>query len=307
MTPVTIRAESPAPLAAPDLLNRLRRHYIDPSRRLPGGVFVSEVGLNGGYGAGSRCDAIYVGFTSASGRQLIGHEVKVSRSDWLTEISSRKTGKADAWADQCHQFWLVVSDPAIVHDGELPPGWGVMSPGRSRSRMTIHHAAATKTEHTPSWNVVRSVFSRYDTLRADELTAGYDAELARARQKANEEAEKTVAYRIAQLPDVTELQERIVAIEQALGARIDWTSESKPPREGTVGLAALREIAALVRAQGDLHRIAQRITVGYANPVSAAEKAIKDLHAALDGIAAAPGTGLSHEPQQLQPGGLRAS
>lgn len=304
---VTTRSEDPAPLASPDLLNRLRRHYIDPARRLPGGVFVSEVGLNGGYGAGSRCDAIYVGFTSASGRHLIGHEVKVSRSDWLAEISSRKTGKADSWADQCHQFWLVVPNPAIVRDGELPPGWGLMSPGRSTSRMIIHHAAAAKKDHAPSWDVVRSVFSRYDTLRAQELEAGYEAGLVKARLKANEEAEKTVAYRIAQLPDVTELQEHIDAIEHALGARIDWTSENKPPREGTVGLAALREMAALVRAQGDLHRIAQRITLGYANPVSAAEKAISDLKAALDGIAAAPGTGLSPAQEPPPPGALRAS
>ena len=53
-------------MTAGELLGRLRRHYIEPSRRLPGGIFVPEVGMNGGYGAGRRCDAIYVGFTTTS-------------------------------------------------------------------------------------------------------------------------------------------------------------------------------------------------------------------------------------------------
>ena len=80
-----------------DLMARLERHYIPAGRPMPGGVFLPEVGWNA-TGGTSRADALYVGFTSASGRILIGHEVKASRSDWLTEL--RKPGKADGWADQ---------------------------------------------------------------------------------------------------------------------------------------------------------------------------------------------------------------
>ena len=54
------------------LLDRLKRHYIKTGTDLPGGVFVPEVGQNGGWGAGSRCDAIFVGFTSTSGRIPLG-------------------------------------------------------------------------------------------------------------------------------------------------------------------------------------------------------------------------------------------
>lgn len=265
------------------LLGRLRRHYIEPSRRLPGGIFVPEVGMNGGYGAGRRCDAVYVGFTTTSGRQLIGHEIKVSRSDWVAELG-RKTGKADAWADQCHQWWLVVSDPAIVREGELPDGWGLMSPGRSVTRMTIHQPAAAKPGHEPSWDTVRSVFARYDTLRAEALDAGSRAALAAARETAAEEIDKAVARRIAELPDATELTQQLALLREALGAPIDWTSASKPARPGAIGLQSLGEIAALVSAHGNLARVAYRITAGYANPVAAAGKAIADLSAALAGV-----------------------
>lgn len=273
-------------MTAGELLARLRRHYIEPSRRLPGGIFVPEVGMNGGYGAGRRCDAVYVGFTTASGRQLIGHEIKVSRSDWVAELG-RKTGKADAWADECHQWWLVVTDPGIVRDGELPQGWGLMSPGRSVTRMTIHTPAAAKNDHQPSWDAVRSVFARYDTVRAEALDAGRVAAEAAALQKAKQEAEAMLARRIAELPDATELQQRLALVQDALGAPIDWTSTNTAPRFRAIGLQSLREISSLVAAHGDLQRVAHRITEGYANPAAAAAQAIADLSAALDGVAAA--------------------
>jgi hypothetical protein len=59
-------------------------------------------------------------------RQSIhGFEVKVSRSDWLTEL--RDPEKADAWARYCHYFWLVASSKDIVRD-DLPEGWGLLVP-----------------------------------------------------------------------------------------------------------------------------------------------------------------------------------
>lgn len=63
-------------------------------------------------------------------RQSIhGFEVKVSRSDWLTEL--RDPSKAEAWARYCHYFSLVASDKSIVRN-DLPEGWGLLVPhGRS--------------------------------------------------------------------------------------------------------------------------------------------------------------------------------
>lgn len=55
---------------------------------------------------------------------LIGHEVKVSRSDWLHEL--KQPDKAEAWKRYCHGWYLVVSDAKIVREGELPEDWGLM-------------------------------------------------------------------------------------------------------------------------------------------------------------------------------------
>lgn len=178
-----------------ELLGRLQRHYIKPGAPLPGGIFLPEVGWNNG-GGGGGCDAIYVGFTSTSGRILVGHELKVSRADWVKEMES--PGKSDPWADQCHQWFLVVSSPDIVRDGELPAGWGLMVPGRSKTRMEVRVRADHKTNHDPSWLAVRSIMARQDTLRANAIAAVRQTAAAEARREQQEQLEKARAQQMTQ-------------------------------------------------------------------------------------------------------------
>ncbi|AMT70494.1 hypothetical protein [Mycobacteroides immunogenum] len=231
-------------LKTADLLALLRRHYIKPGQPLPGGVFLHEVGGNGTWGASARADAIYIGFTSSSGRILVGHELKVSRSDWLNELN--KPGKADQWADQCHTWWLVVSDLSIVQDGELPPGWGLMSPGRSKTRMAIHTPAAVKSDHTPSWDAMRSLMARYDTLRAQEIRES----LTQRSKQMDDDREARIAQevqrRMREAPESGQAAERLKLIEEAIGARISWSDYDWTPRNhvnlellGRIGKAAL--------------------------------------------------------------------
>lgn len=60
----------------------------------------------------------------SSSQAIHGHEVKVSRADWLTEL--RDPTKAERIKRYCNFWWLVVPDAAIVKPGELPEGWGLM-------------------------------------------------------------------------------------------------------------------------------------------------------------------------------------
>lgn len=159
------------------LMARLERHYIKPGP-MPGGVFVPECGLNNG-GSQARCDALYVGFTSASGRLLVGHEVKASRADWRKELDT--VGKADLWADNCHEWWIVAPGRDVVPAEEVPHGWGLMYPStRSKTRMDKVLAPVRHADRQPSWLVMRSVLARLDTLRAQ-----HDAGV---RQKAVDDA-----------------------------------------------------------------------------------------------------------------------
>lgn len=71
----------------------------------------------------------------ATTQALIGHEVKVSRADWLTEL--RDLSKAERIKQFCNHWYLVVSDAAIVKDGELPVGWGLMVLAGSKLRVKV--------------------------------------------------------------------------------------------------------------------------------------------------------------------------
>ena len=57
--------------------------------------------------------------------EIHGHEVKVSRSDWLAEL--RQPEKAEAFRPYVHRWWLVIANHNIVQPGELPDGWGLMA------------------------------------------------------------------------------------------------------------------------------------------------------------------------------------
>jgi hypothetical protein len=68
-------------------------------------------------------DAIAVDLWPSAGNVVHGFEVKVSRSDWLTEL--RDPAKAEAFRRYCHHWWLVVPDANIVQN-DLPEGWGLL-------------------------------------------------------------------------------------------------------------------------------------------------------------------------------------
>lgn len=143
----------PTKMTTGELLGKLRAHYIpettDQNAR-DGGKFAHEISVNGAQGTGSRrADAIYAGFTSASGRILIGHELKVSYADWRAELTD--ANKADTWADACHAWYIVAPSTDVVPPEELPDGWGLMLPPKTARgrRMRIKVKARVKENFTP--------------------------------------------------------------------------------------------------------------------------------------------------------------
>lgn len=258
--PSSVKAAStgtPTKVTATDLLDMLRRHHglTGPAQEWAGGTLVPEVSPNGPATDTRRADAVYIGYTAASGRCLIGYEIKTSRSDWRREIA-RAASKADQWADQCHEWWIVVSDPAIVKDGELPQGWGLMSPpGGTDHRMTVHVRAHRKIDHTPSWDALRSIMARLETLRASTVKQQLWQIEIDVRRQVQAELNADFAKRCG--PDAAELHRRIGLIEQALGVQFHW--DDRCLFRG-VNIADLARIAAAARQYGDISAAAQAIT-----------------------------------------------
>lgn len=103
-------------------------------------VAAEHVRASLGYAKQQRvCDFIaadkYPGMPYGTTLAFHGHEVKVSRAGWLTEL--RDPEKSETFRRYMHHWWLVVPDATIVRPGELPEGWGLMvatAGGRLRAK-----------------------------------------------------------------------------------------------------------------------------------------------------------------------------
>lgn len=78
-----------------------------------------------GFFAGRSADFMAVDCWPGGGIELHGHEVKVSRSDWLREL--KNPAKAEAFTKYVDRWWVVAPDTTIVKPDELPPGWGLIT------------------------------------------------------------------------------------------------------------------------------------------------------------------------------------
>jgi hypothetical protein len=78
------------------------------------------------FGTGRRADGLALNLWASRGMEFHGFEIKISRSDWLRE--HKLPQKADELAKYVDHWWLVVSDLDVVHEDEIPTGWGLMIP-----------------------------------------------------------------------------------------------------------------------------------------------------------------------------------
>jgi hypothetical protein len=115
-----------------DLHAMLKTRYSQRHGNGPRYVLAPEVRNQAGhawYNGGPRlrtCDLMVMDTWQSGPVRLIGHEIKVTRSDWQREMED--PDKAAAFIPHVAEWWLVVADRSIVRDGELPEGWGLMAP-----------------------------------------------------------------------------------------------------------------------------------------------------------------------------------
>jgi hypothetical protein len=114
---------APAPKATErTVLDALRRRYTHRAGNGERYILAEHVRDNGTF-ARRTADLMIRDMWVSAGMPLHGFEVKVSRSDWLTEL--RDPTKAECFRRHCDYWWLAVSDASIVKD-DLPEGWGLI-------------------------------------------------------------------------------------------------------------------------------------------------------------------------------------
>lgn len=104
-------------ITSEDIKALLNEKYSDGDKCL----IAFEVNEGTGASSGRRIDAIAMNLWPSQDYEIIGFEIKVSRSDWLNEL--KQPDKALALSKYCDRFYLV-APYGVLHAEELPKNWG---------------------------------------------------------------------------------------------------------------------------------------------------------------------------------------
>lgn len=189
------------------IMERLRKRYAAPAYG-----FLTEVGDATGMAHRRWADALAMSLYPSRGLELIGIEVKASRSDWVKERDT--PAKAEAIAKYCDRWYLVVGDASIVKPGELPPTWGLIVP--RGDGLAVKVDAPVLSPEPVSRKFLAAVFRRAteQSVDAKTLKARFDDGFKRGKETADVPA----AYELTQL---RKLREKVKEFEEASGVRID--------------------------------------------------------------------------------------
>jgi len=117
-----------------DIAQALRDRYGQQSGNGQRYAFAAHVRSHAGFDANRTADFVAMDLWPSQGLALHGHEIKVSRADWLREL--KEPEKAEEFIPYMNHWWLAVPDAALVRDGELPDGWGLMVVRNGRIAVT---------------------------------------------------------------------------------------------------------------------------------------------------------------------------
>ena len=225
---------------AQDVLQALRDRYPAQSY-----AFLTEVGDGTGARNYHHCDALVMSLWPSRGLEIIGFEVKVRRSDWMKELETPE--KAEAIAQWCDRWYLVVGDEEIVKPGELPKSWGLFVPRADGLLRCKTEAKLTEPEPEPGRTFLAAVLRSIQAQLSDE--ARLEAEYRRGlKDGAAEEQKKDWHKR-----DLEELRKKVQDFEKAAGFKIEQGWQYKPDEVGN----AVRQVlnGSANRIQENLERL----------------------------------------------------
>lgn len=183
-----------------------------------------EVRNKTGYMTGGReryADAIAMSLWPSRGLDIIGFEIKVSRTDWQKEL--KDPSKSEALMQFCDKWYLVVGDKSIVHDGELPPTWGLIAP--KRTRLGIITPAPTLTPKPVSKPFLASILRASQRLQNESMQ---DMVAAQVKAKLELRAKQRKDYEEHWKKQYDKLREKVEEFEENAGFRITGWGAANP-------------------------------------------------------------------------------
>lgn len=199
----------------------LRKRYDDQRGAW---VYLTEVRNATGYKANSAVDALALSLWPSRGIELHGHEIKVSRGDWLRELKDVK--KSQPIQRYCDRWWLVVGDADIVKPGELPPTWGLMVVRGARLVAVKEAPKLEREEWSPTF-VAAFCRGFMKDIEHGWVRKDVHAKLEQSLRDLEPEIEERVKERLAQERRRTEdgegdrLRRSLEQFEQVTGSKLD--------------------------------------------------------------------------------------
>jgi hypothetical protein len=170
-----------------------------------------EVGSGTGIEARRHADAVVMGLWPSRGLEVEGIEIKVSRSDWQTEL--KKPEKAEAVARFCNRWWIVAA-AGIVKPEELPVTWGLMELAEPGSSLRVRVPAPAKPADPLDRTFVAAMLRRASEADLAEVNLRVQEHTAAIQKAADERIECEVERRCGKL---REAQEQVRKLEAELG------------------------------------------------------------------------------------------
>jgi hypothetical protein len=254
------------------LLDALRAHYIAPVPPVaidthPGAAFLTEVTAPD---RKHRADAIHVGLWASRGYSVDVHELKTSRADFQRELD--KPDKAEAWWPHCNTFWIVAPHTTVAPPELLPPGWGLMVPGRGRRFRVVVKAEYREVKLSPA--VLATLITSTQTDQANTLER-LRREMNEQREKAVREARREGAMQAAG-SEVGEQLRALAELEALIGFRLsDWDGTETVTVKTLA--AAIREVVIEQRAAQDVDWALRSLASSATQLAKQVERARKNL------------------------------
>lgn len=123
-----------------------------------------------------------MGLWPSRGLVLQGFEIKVSRSDLMSEL--KNPAKAESIARYCRYWWLA-TPPGLVREGELPEGWGLYEAHANGLRCVRQAPVLAEEPITPEFlaAILRRASERDRKIESAALSKAMDRDEQRTRER----------------------------------------------------------------------------------------------------------------------------
>lgn len=250
-------------MRARDVKDALHGRYNKPSQGRQGEryVCIEEARSGAGFdGNNGQCDFLAINTWKSRGMELIGHEVKVSASDWKAELAD--PAKAERFARFCRR-WYVAAPSALASKikHEVPPAWGLLSVSDAGRVTETVKPKPRDPADVPAWwwvGWLAQVDRQHKRRLPQLIRQGMADEAEKIREEAKRHAEQSNRWQSEQ---AAALQTKIDEVKKATGIdlrhafkhdlerlRVAWTMARDAPNLDGLALNLRRAADALESA-----------------------------------------------------------